>query len=156
MEASSVGKCGYGSKGRWVKYWARLGCWISPCYSPFSIGARFETYEPFIYLIFNFFFRAVVNRGYWISGYGGTTVYLPNTAEGMYSNGYRTHLQSNCSSTWPTISGVQPLRGRMRIEATGKTLQHRCLTTTRFNTRPQSRELFDTIAGIVTPVNLYL
>jgi hypothetical protein len=53
---------------------ARLGCWISPCYTPFSLGARFETYEPFIYLIFNFF-RAAVNRGYWISGYGGTTVY---------------------------------------------------------------------------------
>jgi hypothetical protein len=32
----------------------RLGCWISPCYGPFSLGARFETYEPFIYLIFNF------------------------------------------------------------------------------------------------------
>jgi len=31
----------YGDKGRWVKYWACLGCWISPCYSPFSLGARF-------------------------------------------------------------------------------------------------------------------
>jgi hypothetical protein len=34
---------------------ARLGCWISPRYGPFSLGARFETYEPFIYLIFQFF-----------------------------------------------------------------------------------------------------
>jgi hypothetical protein len=32
-----------------------LGCWISPCYSPFSLGARFETYEPYISLIFNSF-----------------------------------------------------------------------------------------------------
>jgi hypothetical protein len=29
-----------------------LGCWISPCYGPFSLGTRFETYEPFISLIF--------------------------------------------------------------------------------------------------------
>jgi hypothetical protein len=34
----------------------RLGCWISPCYGPFSLGARFETYDPFISLIFQFFF----------------------------------------------------------------------------------------------------
>jgi hypothetical protein len=32
-----------------------MGCWISPRYGPFSFGARFETYEPFISLIFNFF-----------------------------------------------------------------------------------------------------
>jgi hypothetical protein len=31
-----------------------MGCWISPGYGPFSLGARFETYEPFISLIFNF------------------------------------------------------------------------------------------------------
>jgi hypothetical protein len=29
-----------------------LGCWISPYYGPFSLGARFETYETFISLIF--------------------------------------------------------------------------------------------------------
>jgi len=56
MEASSAGKREYGGKGRRVKYWARLGCWISPCYGPFSLGARFETYEPFISLILPFFF----------------------------------------------------------------------------------------------------
>jgi hypothetical protein len=50
----------YGDKERWVKYWARVGCWISPCYCSFSLGARFETYEPFISLIFQFFFRAAV------------------------------------------------------------------------------------------------
>jgi hypothetical protein len=55
MGASSVGKREYGGKGRWVKYWARLGCWISPCYGPFSLGGRFETYEQFICLIFKFF-----------------------------------------------------------------------------------------------------
>jgi hypothetical protein len=31
---------------------ARFDCWISPCYGPFSLGARFETYEPFISLTF--------------------------------------------------------------------------------------------------------
>jgi hypothetical protein len=31
-----------------------LGCWISPFYGPFPLGMDFETYEPFIYLIFNF------------------------------------------------------------------------------------------------------
>jgi hypothetical protein len=54
MEVSSAGKRGYGDKGRFVKYWARLGCWISPFYGPFSLGARFETYKLFIYLIFHF------------------------------------------------------------------------------------------------------
>jgi hypothetical protein len=56
MEASSVGKREYRGKGRWVKYWAYLGCWISPCYDPFSAGVRFETYEPFISLISKLFF----------------------------------------------------------------------------------------------------
>jgi hypothetical protein len=36
---------------------------LSPFYGPFSLGARFETYEPSNSLIFQFFFRAVVNRG---------------------------------------------------------------------------------------------
>jgi hypothetical protein len=53
-----------GDKGRGVKYWERLGCWISPCYGPFWLGARFETYEPFIFLVFQIFFRVAVNRGY--------------------------------------------------------------------------------------------
>jgi hypothetical protein len=55
MVASSAGKREYGDKEGWVQYWVRLGCWISPCYGPFSLGARFETCEPFISLIFNFF-----------------------------------------------------------------------------------------------------
>jgi hypothetical protein len=32
-----------------------LGCWISLCYGPFSVGTHFETYEPFISLISKFF-----------------------------------------------------------------------------------------------------
>jgi hypothetical protein len=63
MEASIAGKREYGGKGRCVKHWARLGCWISSRYGQFSLGARFETYEPFISLIINFFFRAAVNCG---------------------------------------------------------------------------------------------
>jgi hypothetical protein len=79
MEATSAVKREYGGKGSWVKYWARLSCWISQCYGPFSLGALFETYKPFISLIFNFFFgpRSTAdnwNRGYWTSEYGGTPV----------------------------------------------------------------------------------
>jgi hypothetical protein len=48
MEASFAWKREYGSKGRGVKYWAHLGCWISPCFSPFLLGRHFETYKPFI------------------------------------------------------------------------------------------------------------
>jgi hypothetical protein len=55
MEASSAGKHQYRDKERRGNYWACLGCWISPCYGQFSLGARFETYEPFISLILNFF-----------------------------------------------------------------------------------------------------
>jgi hypothetical protein len=50
-----VGKRGYWDKGRCVKYWVRLDCWISPCYGLLSLGMRFETYEPFISLIFQIF-----------------------------------------------------------------------------------------------------
>jgi len=41
MVVSFAGKRGCGDKGRWVKYWACLGCWISPFYGQFSLGARF-------------------------------------------------------------------------------------------------------------------
>jgi hypothetical protein len=51
MEARSVGT-------QEDKYWACLGCWIT-CYGPFSLGACFETYKPFISLIFTFFGAAV-------------------------------------------------------------------------------------------------
>jgi hypothetical protein len=52
-----AGKHGYGDKGRLVQYWARLGCWFSPYeyYGPISLGARFETSELFISLIFEIF-----------------------------------------------------------------------------------------------------
>jgi hypothetical protein len=45
----------YRGKRAGLWYWARLGCWISPCYGPFSRGTHFETYESFISLIFQFF-----------------------------------------------------------------------------------------------------
>jgi len=57
MVASVRGSVGTGTKGRWIKYWAHLGCWISPFYGPFSLDVHFETYEPFISLIFQIFFR---------------------------------------------------------------------------------------------------
>jgi hypothetical protein len=49
--------CGeaYMDKGRWVNYWARLGCCSSQCYGQFSLRMRFETYELFISLISQFF-----------------------------------------------------------------------------------------------------
>jgi hypothetical protein len=56
LEAEWSVKRGHVDKERWVKYWARLGCWISPCYGLFSLGARFGTYETFISLIFSISF----------------------------------------------------------------------------------------------------
>jgi len=46
-------------------YWARLGCWISPYYGQFWFGVRFETYKPFVSLIFQIFFGLwqTVGRG---------------------------------------------------------------------------------------------
>jgi hypothetical protein len=44
MEAEGgkfAGKHGYGNKERLVKYWAHLGCWISPFYDPFLLGMHF-------------------------------------------------------------------------------------------------------------------
>jgi hypothetical protein len=64
MEASPVWKHEYRGKGRCVKYWAHLGCWISPCYGLYSLGVRFEPYEAFISLIFKFFDGATVNCRY--------------------------------------------------------------------------------------------
>jgi hypothetical protein len=60
-------------------YWARLGCWILPCYGPFSLGGRFETYEAFISLIFQFFMGRgeprILNQ--WIRGH--TCIYNLHT-----------------------------------------------------------------------------
>jgi hypothetical protein len=56
MEVSCAEKREYGGKGRRIKYWMRLGCWTSSCYGLFLLGGHFETYKPFIYLIFEFFF----------------------------------------------------------------------------------------------------
>jgi hypothetical protein len=51
------------SAGAKVKYWAYMGCWISPYYGPFLLGTRFETYEPFISSVFKYFGGAVVKGG---------------------------------------------------------------------------------------------
>jgi hypothetical protein len=40
-----------------------FGLLDSPRCGPFSLGARFETYEPFISLTFQFFFQAAVKLG---------------------------------------------------------------------------------------------
>jgi len=61
MMASLRGSVGTGTKED--EYWARLGCWISPCYGPFLLGAPFEAYKPFNSLIFQICFRTAVNRG---------------------------------------------------------------------------------------------
>jgi hypothetical protein len=41
------------------QYWAHLGGWNSPCSGLFSLGVRFESYEPFISLIF----QIILGRG---------------------------------------------------------------------------------------------
>jgi len=53
--------------------------WISRYYGPFSLGAHFETCEPFISLIFQIFSGLQLtmdnwNRGYWIRRYRGPPV----------------------------------------------------------------------------------
>jgi hypothetical protein len=58
---------------------------MSPCYGPFSLGARFETYEWFISLIFQFFSgrgnaRTIETADAVLSGYGGTIVLKYPTA----------------------------------------------------------------------------
>ena len=61
LEAESLQVCGkrdYGDKGRWVKYLARLGRWISPCYSPFSLGAPFLKLWTVYFFNFPIFFSA--------------------------------------------------------------------------------------------------
>jgi hypothetical protein len=75
MEASSVGKREYRGKGRWFKYWACVGCWISPCYGPFSLGAHFELTNH-LFLQFSILWGATLNCGYWISRYRGMTLFV--------------------------------------------------------------------------------
>jgi hypothetical protein len=72
-----------------------FGCWISPCYYPFSLGARFETYEPIISLIFPFFSDRgkprILNR--WIRGHNCTYILLRQC--------------SGCATCW-TVRGWIP------------------------------------------------
>ena len=62
MVASFRGSLGTGTKEDESIYWARFRCWISPRYCPFSLGASFETYKPFISLISHFFSGRVKPR----------------------------------------------------------------------------------------------
>jgi hypothetical protein len=120
MEAHSARKRRYGDKGEWVKYWACLGYWISPCYGPFSLGGSFETYEPFISFIFNFFFRAAVILRYWISGYGGTTIYRLSWHFCMFDKrqwhtGYLYFVLELLAVTWEQNFNLCPLNGSVFI-----------------------------------------
>jgi hypothetical protein len=62
MEANSAGKREYGGQRKMSQLLDAFGLLDSPYYGPFSLGARFETYEPFTSSILNFF-RAAVNSG---------------------------------------------------------------------------------------------
>jgi hypothetical protein len=64
MVASLLGSVGTGTKedeSSTGRVWAAGFHHVT---DPFSLGARFENYKPFIFLIFPIFFRAAVNRGY--------------------------------------------------------------------------------------------
>jgi hypothetical protein len=64
MEASSAGKREYGGKKKKMnQVLGAFGLLDLTVLWPFSLGGRFETYEPFIYLNFHFW-GAAVNRGY--------------------------------------------------------------------------------------------
>jgi hypothetical protein len=53
---------------------ARLGCWISPCYGPFSLGAFWNLSNV---CFFNFrFFSGLGKPRYWISVYGARLYYI--------------------------------------------------------------------------------
>jgi len=57
MAASLRGSVGAGKKKEdESSTGSRLGRWISPRYGPFSLGARFEIYQPFISFNFQYFF----------------------------------------------------------------------------------------------------
>jgi hypothetical protein len=79
MEASTIWKRKYRGKGRWVKYWACLGSWISTSYGQFSLDAHFETYEPFISSIFQLFLD---HSEPWITE--TADIYLTDTGAHLY------------------------------------------------------------------------
>jgi len=62
--------------GKKVKHWVRFGCWISTCYGLFSLGTRFETYEPFISLIFQTFWGPRSTAKNWNRGYSSPPVLM--------------------------------------------------------------------------------
>jgi hypothetical protein len=63
MEESSAGKIGYGGIRKINQVLGAFGLLNFSMLRPVLAWVRFETYEPFISLIFNFFLAAV-NRGY--------------------------------------------------------------------------------------------
>jgi hypothetical protein len=79
VRASDISAWVWGQRKMRVKYRACLGCWISPCYGPFSLGTCFETYEKFISLISQFF------CGEWGCGRGSGK---PGSSVGI-ATGYR-------------------------------------------------------------------
>jgi hypothetical protein len=109
MEASSAGKQEYGGKGRWVKYWARSGRWISPRCGLFSLGGRFETYEPFI---FNFpiFFTGrgkpwILNL--WIPGHNCTVISSVPTTLKLLWKGVWCYTEILLTWIWGPKIGLQ-------------------------------------------------
>jgi hypothetical protein len=57
---------------------------------PVLHGVRFETYEPFISLIFQILFRAVTNRGYRIREYSGQPVFRILLQHTLFSENLKT------------------------------------------------------------------
>jgi hypothetical protein len=112
MEASSAWKHEYGGKGRQVKHWVRLCCCISPCYGLFLLGGCFETYKPFISLIFQLFFWPQLtadnrNCRYWISGYRGKPVV--GLAPVSYETLTNSRISYLCRELKNSCSTVQPI-----------------------------------------------
>jgi hypothetical protein len=102
-EASSVRKHEYRGNGRWVKYWACLGCWISPCYGLFMLGRHFETYELFISLIFQFSFRPR-----WTADTGARLYYFLYSANILeLPVNYSTTQEEELKTLFPSWAKVQ-------------------------------------------------
>jgi hypothetical protein len=72
-----------------------------------------------VYKVFNFFFQAAVNRGYWISGYGGTTVLCSFSS---WTVGFRVLNSDNIlvvpwrvSFRWEWLQCSSPISAQSRL-----------------------------------------
>jgi hypothetical protein len=76
MEASSVEQREYGGKGRWVTYWTRVGVDVMDftMLRPDLVWWAFWNLWNVYFFNFKIVFRAAVNRGYCLIGYGATIV----------------------------------------------------------------------------------